>query len=47
MVSLKERSLPPLWLVGTVGMYAVGEVAKKYARQAMENMDIDEEKDLD
>ena len=34
-------------LVGTVGMYAAGEVARKYARQAMENMNADEEVDAD
>lgn len=30
-------------LVGSVGMYAVGEVAKKYAKQAMQNIDFEEE----
>ena len=30
-------------LVGSVGMYAVGEVAKKYAKQAMQNIDFDED----
>ena len=34
-------------LVGTIGMYAVGEVAKKYAKQAMENIEMDEEIDVD
>ncbi len=33
-------------LVGTAGMYAAGELAKKYAKQAMQNMDFgDEEAD--
>ena len=30
-------------LVGSVGMYAAGEVAKKYAKQAMQNMDFGDE----
>jgi hypothetical protein len=34
-------------LVGSVGMYAVGEVARKYARQAMENMDFEDEIEVD
>ena len=33
-------------LVGTVGMYAAGEVARKWARQAMENM-VDEHEMVD
>ena len=30
-------------LVGSVGMYAVGEVAKKYAKQAMQNIDFEDD----
>ena len=34
-------------LVGSVGMYAVGEVAKKYAKQALQNVDFDDEIDVE
>jgi hypothetical protein len=34
-------------LVGTVGMYAFGEVARKYARQALENVDFGDEDDME
>jgi len=34
-------------LVGSVGMYAVGEVAKKYAKQAMQNMDWDDDEEIE
>ncbi|HEY2369890.1 MAG TPA: hypothetical protein VGH87_26000 [Polyangiaceae bacterium] len=30
-------------IVGSVGMYAAGEFAKKYAKQAMQNMDFDDD----
>jgi hypothetical protein len=34
-------------LVGSVGMYAVGEVAKKYAKQALQNVDFDDDIDVE